>query len=232
MASARSSARAATLATLTLVRRPPLVSTNSGSTPNCVMVGPRFTATTLQGAPKSPRVSSISAARLRSNSSSANRSEPTSSRSSIRGRAQACAWSVSGTLRPWPARPSTTVGVDSACGVDRGGCAGVLPEPRSRPHKASSRRSLARFRVGSSPENSSPVEVPSVRMRPTIRSARKATAAPRPPKAPTNRKSKADPMIPPPRPSLAMASPSSGVEAPSSACTMAIVTSSRRLKPT
>ena len=40
--------------------RPPRISTKSGSTPNCVMVGPRLISTTRAGAPKEASVSSIS----------------------------------------------------------------------------------------------------------------------------------------------------------------------------
>ncbi len=62
-ASARSSERDAILLTRTFVRTPPRVSRKSGSTPNCVMLGPRLIATTCAGAPKEARVSSINRAR-------------------------------------------------------------------------------------------------------------------------------------------------------------------------
>ncbi len=87
-ASARSSARAAILLTLTLTRLPPRTSTKSGSTPNCVMVGPRLISTTCAGAPKAISVSSISLARSRSKSSSALPSTPGSRISAISGRTQ------------------------------------------------------------------------------------------------------------------------------------------------
>jgi len=61
-ASAKSSARLAILLTRTRVR-PVLVSINRGSTPNCVIVGPRLISTTRDGAPNDVRVSSIRFAR-------------------------------------------------------------------------------------------------------------------------------------------------------------------------
>ncbi len=62
-ASARSSASEAILLTRTRVR-PLRVSTKSGSTPNCVIVGPRLISTTCAGAPKEASVSSIRCAAL------------------------------------------------------------------------------------------------------------------------------------------------------------------------
>src|SRR6266545_1179700 len=80
-ARARSSDKDEILLTRTLVF-PALVSTKSGSTPNCVIVGPRLISTTCAGAPKEASVSSMRRARCWMKSSLTEGASP-SSRTSV-----------------------------------------------------------------------------------------------------------------------------------------------------
>ncbi len=111
-ARARSSARAVILLTRTRVRRSRF-SMKSGSTPNWVIVGPRLISTTVAGAPKEFKVSSMICARWRSISSSICRSSPSSRISAGEGSTQVrCSGSSSqgGISSFWAVEGVTVIG--------------------------------------------------------------------------------------------------------------------------
>ncbi len=114
-ASARSSASAVILLTFTLVILPPRC-TKPGSTPNCVMAGPRFTSITLPSTPKACSVSSMIRAFSRRSSSLSAPSSPLSRISSTWGHSHGC-------CRPMMCGNSGPVGEASgAAAAVAGGC--------------------------------------------------------------------------------------------------------------
>ncbi len=204
-ARARSSASDAILLTRTFVR-PDLVSTKSGSTPNCVIVGPRLISTTCTGAPNDARVSCINLPRCSMNSSLTDGAEP---KSRIFFTSGSCQWMIASIDL------TVVTGMRGAevftAGSER--CSGVYPFDATSASSGEIGSLLCPIGVASISRNfkttglthlnKSLTEMSKIIVIVISSHASRATTAPQVPKLLNKARSMRLPMYPPPAPSMA-----------------------------